>query len=60
MVAQVRYSVVGRSGGRVMSCVICTVHIEMRSVSFLVEHQNQDRWFISGLASKSLGKFSSV
>jgi hypothetical protein len=43
-----------------MSCVICTVHIEMMNASFLVEHQNQDQRFISGLASKSLGKFSPV
>jgi hypothetical protein len=35
--AQVRYSVVGQSGGRVMSCAVCTMHNEMRSVSFLVE-----------------------
>jgi hypothetical protein len=55
MIAQVGYSVVGRSGGQVMLCVICTVHKEMRSVCFLVEPQNQGRRFVSGLASKSLG-----
>jgi hypothetical protein len=41
--AHVRYLVVRRSGGQVTSCVICIVHIEMRSVSFLVEPQNQGR-----------------
>jgi hypothetical protein len=35
--AQIRYSVAGRSGGRVMPCAICTVHMEMRSAGFLVE-----------------------
>jgi hypothetical protein len=43
--AQVGYSVAGRSGGRMMSCVICTMHMEMRSTSFLVEPQNQGRRF---------------
>jgi hypothetical protein len=28
-------------------CVVCTVHIETRSASFLVESQNQGRWFSS-------------
>jgi hypothetical protein len=37
--------------------VVCTVHVKMRSVSFLVEPQNQGRRFVSGLASKSLGQF---
>jgi hypothetical protein len=41
MVAQVRYSVAGRSRGRVTLYVIYTVHVEMRSASFLVEPQNQ-------------------
>jgi hypothetical protein len=59
MVAQVRYSVAGRSRGRVTPCVICTVHVEMRSTSFLVEPQNQGRRFVSGLTSKSLGLFVS-
>jgi hypothetical protein len=27
-----------------MSCVVCTVHKEMRSAGFLVETQNQGRW----------------
>jgi hypothetical protein len=35
--AQVRYSVAGCSGGRVISYAVCTVYIEARSVSFLVE-----------------------
>jgi hypothetical protein len=38
---QVGYSMAGRSGGRVMSCVVCTVHEEMRSACFLVKPQNQ-------------------
>jgi hypothetical protein len=57
MVAHVEYSVAGRLRGRVAPCVIYTVHMEMRSVSFLVEPQNQGRWFISGLISKPLGWF---
>jgi hypothetical protein len=32
------------------------VHMEMRSASFLVEPQNQGQWFVSGLASKPLGR----
>jgi hypothetical protein len=41
--------------GRVALCAVCTVHVETRSASFLVEPQNQGRWFLSGLASKPLG-----
>jgi hypothetical protein len=41
MVAQVGYSVVRRSRGRVAQCAVCTGHVETRSVSFLVEPQNQ-------------------
>jgi hypothetical protein len=37
MVAQVGYSMAGRSRGRVAPCVVCTVHVETRSTSFLVE-----------------------
>jgi hypothetical protein len=59
MVAQVGYSVVGRSGGPVMPCAVCTVHNEMMSASFLVVTQNQGRWFVSGLTSKPLGQFVS-
>jgi hypothetical protein len=36
MVAQVEYLVAGRSRGRVVLCTVCTVHVEMRSASFLV------------------------
>jgi hypothetical protein len=60
MVAQVGYSVASRSRGQMTLCVICTVHVETRSVCFLVEPQNQGRWFISGFASKSLERFSPV
>jgi hypothetical protein len=45
MVTHVGYSVAGRSGGRLTVCVVCTVHVETRSESFLVEPQNQGRWF---------------
>jgi hypothetical protein len=57
MVAQVGYSVVGRSRGRVAPCVVYTVHVETTSAGFLVEPQNQGRRFVSGLASKPLGWF---
>jgi hypothetical protein len=57
MVTQVRYSVAGRSRGGVVSCAVCTVHVETRRASFLVERQNQGRRFVSGLASKPLGRF---
>jgi hypothetical protein len=57
MVAQVGYSVVGRSRGRVAPCVVCTMQVETRSVGFLVEPQNQGRRFVSSLASKPLGQF---
>jgi hypothetical protein len=60
MVTQVGNSVAGRSRGQVTSCTVCTVHVEMRSAGFLVEPQNQGRRFDSGLASKPLGRFSSV
>jgi hypothetical protein len=59
-VAQVGYSVAGRSRGRVTPCVVCTWHMETRSVGFLVEPQNQGRRFVSGLASKPLGRFLAV
>jgi hypothetical protein len=39
--------------------VVCTVHVEMRSVGFLVEPQNQGIRFVSGLTSKPLGRFVS-
>jgi hypothetical protein len=41
-------------------CAVCTVHMEMMRAGFLVEPQNQDRRFVSDLASKSLGRFSLV
>jgi hypothetical protein len=59
MVAQVGYSVVGRSGGQVTLCAVCTVHVETRSASFLIKPQNQGRRFVSALASKPLGQFVS-
>jgi hypothetical protein len=46
MVAQVGYSVAGRSRGQVAPCA-----------GFLVEAQNQGRRFVSGLASKPVGRF---
>jgi hypothetical protein len=60
MVVQVGYSVAERSGGRVTSCSVCTVHMETRNAYFLVEPQNQGRWFVSGLTSKPLGQFFPV
>jgi hypothetical protein len=42
--AQIGYSVAERSRGRVTLCVVCAVHKETRSVSFLVWPQNQARW----------------
>jgi hypothetical protein len=57
MVAQVEYSVAEQSRGRVVPCAVYTVHVETRSVSFLVQPQNQCRWFVSGFASKLLGRF---
>jgi hypothetical protein len=43
----------------VTPCAVYIVHVEMRSVGFLVEPQNQGRRFVSGLASKPLGRFVS-
>jgi hypothetical protein len=60
MVAQVGYLVAGRSRGLVALCAVCTMHMETRSMSFLVEPQNQGRRFVSGLASKPLRRFSPV
>jgi hypothetical protein len=37
-------------------CAVSTKHVET-SVGFLVEPQNQGRRFVSGLASKPLGRF---
>jgi hypothetical protein len=60
MLTQVGYSVARRSGGRVMPCAVCTVHVEMSSASFLVDAQNQGQRVISGLSSKPLGRLSLV
>jgi hypothetical protein len=60
MVAQVGYSVVRRSRGRVAPCAFYTWQVETKSAGFLVEPQNQGRQFVSGLASKPLGRFSPV
>jgi hypothetical protein len=57
MIAQVEYSVAERSRGRVTPYVVCTVHVETGSVSFLVELQNQGRRFVSDLASKPFRRF---
>jgi hypothetical protein len=60
MVAQVGYSVVRRLRGRVAPCAVCIMHVETGSVGFLVEPQNQGQQFVSGLASKPLGRFLPV
>jgi hypothetical protein len=43
----------------VTPCAVCTVHMETRGAGFLIEPQNQGQRFVSGLASKSLGRFVS-
>jgi hypothetical protein len=53
MVAQVEYSVAGRSRGRVAPCAVCTWHVETRSAGFLVEPQNQGGGGFPGLALKT-------
>jgi hypothetical protein len=53
MVAQVRYSVAGRSRGRVAPCAVCTWHVETRSAGFLVEPQNQGGGGFPGLGLKT-------
>jgi hypothetical protein len=53
MVAQVGYSVAGRSRGRVTPCTVCIGHVETRSVSFLVEPQNQGGGGFPGLSLKT-------
>jgi hypothetical protein len=60
MVTQIGYSMVGRSGSQVTPCAICTVYVEMRSMCFLVEPQNQGQQFVSGLTLNPLGQFSLV
>jgi hypothetical protein len=59
MVAQVGYSVAGRSRGRVAPCVVCTWHVETRSMGFLVEPQNQGGGGFPGLSLKT-GSFGLV
>jgi hypothetical protein len=59
MVAHISYSVAGRSRSQVVLCAVYTVHVETRSVDFLLEPQNQGLRFVSGLASKPLGRFVS-
>jgi hypothetical protein len=44
----------------VTPCAACIVHVETMSANLLVEPQTQCRWFVSGLTSKSLGRFSPV
>jgi hypothetical protein len=53
MVAQVEYSVAGRSRGRVAPCAVCTGHVETRSAGFLVEPQNQGGGRFLGLGLKT-------
>jgi hypothetical protein len=53
MVAQVGYSVAGRSRGRVAPCAVCTWHVETWSAGFLVEPQNQGGGGFPGLGLKS-------
>jgi hypothetical protein len=60
MVTRVRHSVAGRLRGRVAPCAVCTVHVETRSTGLLVGPQNRWRWFVSGLGSKPLKRFSPV
>jgi hypothetical protein len=53
-------SVTGRSRGWVVPCAVCIVHVETRSVGFLVEPQKKGQQSVSGLASKPVGRFSPV
>jgi hypothetical protein len=48
----------GRTG-RVTLCAVCTMYVETRSMSFLVEPPNYGGQFVSGLASKPLARFVS-
>jgi hypothetical protein len=59
MVAQVGYSVAGRSRGRVAPCAVCTWHVETRSAGFLVEPQNQGGVGFPGFGLKT-GSFGLV
>jgi hypothetical protein len=58
MVTQVGYLVVVQSRGKVALCVVYIVHVETGNAGFLIEPQNQGLRFVSGLASKPLGRFS--
>jgi hypothetical protein len=60
MVAQIGYSVAGRSRGRVALCAVCTIYVETGSAGFSVEPQNQGLRFINGLALKPLRRFSPI
>jgi hypothetical protein len=53
MIAQVGYLVARRSRGRVAPCAVCTWHVEIRSVGFLVEPQNQGGGGFPGLGLKT-------
>jgi hypothetical protein len=53
MVAQIGYSVAGRSRGRVAPCAVCTGHVETRSAGFLVEPQKQGGGGFPGLDLKT-------
>jgi hypothetical protein len=53
MVAQVGYSVPGRSRGRVAPCAVCTWHVETRSAGFLVVPQKQGGGGFPGLGLKT-------
>jgi hypothetical protein len=59
MVAQVGYSVAGRSRVRVAPCAVCTWHVETRSADFVVEPQNQGGGGFPGLGLKT-GSFGLV
>jgi hypothetical protein len=53
MVAQVGYSMAGRSRGRVAPCAVCTWHMETSSAGFLVEPQKQGGGRFLGLSLKT-------
>jgi hypothetical protein len=59
MIARIGYTVAGRSGSWVTLCAVCTVNEETMSTGFLVEPQSQGPRFVSGLASKPVGRFES-
>jgi hypothetical protein len=58
MVALVGYSVAGRSRGRVTPCAVCTVHVETKSVGFLVEPQNHLDGFLQFYLKTDVDDFS--